>query len=125
MKTHDVAKILSTLATALRSAPNQTLEELASTPSKKKPDAESIPIALSTLIALSDFDKGQWLNLIQEYGLPIEVRPRDASRDILGKILKHLEQNPDARKKLVQSTNKDRSETSPELLRALQFLLNP
>jgi hypothetical protein len=124
MKTHDIAKILSALANALRNAPNQTLDELSSGPSRKpQPDAQSIPIALSTLIALSDFDKNQWLFLIKEYNFPIEVRPRDASRDILGKILKHLEQNPEARSKLVQSSNKERSETSPELLRALQFLL--
>jgi hypothetical protein len=124
MKTHDIAKILSSLANALRNAPNQTLDELASTPTRKpQPDVQSIPIALSTLIALSDFDKNQWLFLIKEYNFPIEVRPRDASRDVLGKILKHLEQNPEARSKLVQSSNKERSETSPELLRALQFLL--
>lgn len=124
MKTHDIAKMLTALAQVLRSGPNQTLDELASTGLKRpEPNPESIPMALSTLVALSDFDKSQWLKLIQEYNFPIEVRPRDASRDILGKILKHLEQNPESRSKISNAAQKKRDDTSPELVKALQFLL--
>lgn len=124
MTTHEVARILSALATALRKAPDQTLEELAAgSGPKRKVDANNIPVALSTLVALSDFDKAQWLSFISEYGFPIQVRPRDASRDILGKLLNFLERNPDARNKLAASAQKERSQTSPELLRALQTLL--
>lgn len=124
MKTHDIAKVLSSLAQALKSAPNQTLDDLVSGATAKNSIAsEDIPMALSTLVALAEFDKRQWQGLIEEYRMPIEIRPRDASRDILGKILKFLEQNPTARKNLTQSANKPRADTSPELMRALQFLL--
>lgn len=58
------------------------------------------------------------------HGFPIDVRPRDASRDIIGKLLKFLEENPDARNRLNHAAQKGRSETSPELARALQLLLN-
>lgn len=124
MKTHKIAKILSDLAQALRTAPDQTLEELTSGGQHRLPlDPASIPVALSTLVALADVDKAQWQSLIQECRFPIDIRPRDASRDILGKLLKHLEQNPEARNRLTNATPRGRSETSPELMRALQFLL--
>ncbi|MEQ8594706.1 MAG: hypothetical protein RIC04_13620 [Parvibaculum sp.] len=123
MKTHEIAKLLMSLARALQSAPNQTLDDLASGGRKRRaPDPDEIPVALGTLVALSDVDKNQWYKLIQENNFPIEIRPRDASRDVLGKLLRFLEQNPEARKKLTKS-RVERSSTSPELARALQFLL--
>jgi hypothetical protein len=80
-------------------------------------------MALSTLVALSRFDKAQWLDIIQQYNFPIEVRPRDASRDILGKLLNHLEQDSESRQRLSVDAQKGRSDTSPELMKALQLLL--
>jgi hypothetical protein len=68
-------------------------------------------------------DKQQWLNFAREYHLPIETRPRDAARDILGKVLAYLESNPEARKELKEKATKRVSETSPELMRAFAFLL--
>ncbi|MES0098637.1 hypothetical protein [Mesorhizobium sp. M0019] len=124
MKTHDIAKILNTLAQALRKAPNQTLDELSEPkPARAPVDAKDVPMALSTLLALSEFDKSQWQQFITDFRLPIEVRPRDASRDILGKILTYLEKNPAARKSMSNAARHSPSDTSPELMRALQFLL--
>jgi hypothetical protein len=123
MKTHDVAKVLTALAHALRSAPNQNLDELGLGSRPPKVDPASIPMALSTLVRLAEIDKAQWLTLIREHNFPIEVRPRDASRDILGKLLKHLEQNPESRERLTRAAQRNRTDTSPELMRALQFLL--
>src|SRR5579872_622633 len=127
MTTHELARALGSLAAALRKAPDQTLDELSLNLGfglRHVPDAKDIPVALSTLVALSDIDKNQWLNFIKEYDFPIETRPRDASRDILGKLLNYLERNPEARRRLAVSSQKDRSQTSPELLRALKTLLD-
>lgn len=123
MKTHEVAKVLSALAQALRSAPNMPLEDFGKQKSSTEVSPSDVPTALSTLVALSDFDKQQWQSLIAEYNLPIEIRARDASRDILGKILKYLEQNPTARKNITNMAQNRRSDTSPELMRALQLIL--
>jgi hypothetical protein len=126
MKTQDAAKALTQIATALRGSSFETIEELAEAP-RRRVDVHSVdvPRALSMLVALSSFDKSQWLEVISEYGFPIQVRPRDASRDILGKLLNYLEANPDARDKLATSGPRLRSHTSPELAQALQFLLKP
>lgn len=123
MKTHEVASILSALATALRKGPNVPLDELGSSVKRSKPNPEGIPLALSTLVALADFDKSQWLTFIRENSLPVDVRPRDASRDIIGKILNYLAENPEARQRLSNTAKSTRSETSPELMRALDLLL--
>jgi hypothetical protein len=124
MKTHEIAKVLSALAQGLRDAPDQSLDEFTSRTANPKPNPASIPTALSTLVALADFDKRQWQAFISEYEMPIQVRPRDASRDILGKVLKHLEQNPQARQRLRNAvTHRPRTDISPELMSALQLLL--
>lgn len=121
MKTHDVAKILIQLGRMLRKAPNVELSELNFTqPAKlKKGD---VAVGLSTLVELAKIDKSQWLSLTYEYNLPIEIRPRDASRDILGKVLKYLEEHPEAQQKIKDSVNNN-SQASPELMRALSLLL--
>jgi hypothetical protein len=125
MKTHEFATALSTLARLLLNAPNQTLEEFATTGrSRRTIDSASVPVALSTLVALSEIDKRQWLELIREHSFPIDVRPRDASRDIMGKLLKYLEQNREARDRLTRAVQKSRSDTSPELMRAFKILLD-
>lgn len=124
MKTHELADALQLLAKALRRTPNVWLDEFTELKhNRSSPDAASIPVALSTLVALAEFDKSQWESLIRDFNLPIEIRPRDASRDILGKLLKHLEQNPDARNRMVHRAQEGRSKTSPELMRAMQLLL--
>ncbi|HXA39205.1 MAG TPA: hypothetical protein VNW53_09410 [Phenylobacterium sp.] len=123
MKTHEVARMLTLLASALKRGPNVPLEDLGTERvTRAKPDPSTIPVALGTLVALSEIDKQQWLDLIRENGFPIELRPRDASRDILGKVLRYLEQNPAARQRLTNSP-RERSTTSPELRRALDILL--
>lgn len=85
---------------------------------------DDLPIALSALVSLSRVDKAEWINLISELGLQIEVRPRDASRDILGKVLKILETEPEARDRLQRRVRNKEAHGSPELARALSSLLN-
>lgn len=124
MKTHEFAKALDLLSRLLKRNKSIELQYLElSDRLGAEVSGASIPIALSTLVALSKFDKTQWLEVIRLYEFPVEIRPRDASRDILGKILKHLEESPDARLKLASQANRSIGKTSPELLSALQLLL--
>ena len=122
---HEAASILIEVAHLLRREPDVTLRELRlKQGARKKPDDSEIPGALAALVALSDIDKSQWQKLIEEYRFPIAVRPRDASRDILGKLLKFLEQDAEARKRLqIAAISKKRSDISPELMNALTHLL--
>lgn len=123
MKTHDLAKALETLAQILRTMPNSALEELTSLAPRRKPESSEIPLALTTLVRLSEIDKSQWVDFIQSNGFPIDIRARDASRDVVGKLLRYLEQSPEARKKITSVAVRSRSQTSPDLQRALDFLL--
>lgn len=124
MKTHDLARALISLGHLLRRGPNVELGDL-SFPSGKRVAAEvsAVPVALSTLVALSKFNRGQWAAVIKEFDLPIEIQPKNSNRDVVGKILRYLESSPEARGRLVSRASKSRSETSPELLRALEALL--
>jgi len=124
MKTHEIAKMLTALAQALRNGPNVNLEQLTyRQPSRQKPNPSDIPMALSALVALSQFDKAQWRTVIEEYKFPIEVRNTESTRDIVGKILRHLEQDPEARRRLKQAVQRTKSDVNPELMTALNFLL--
>lgn len=125
MNTHDLAKQIGNLAKALRQLPDMPIEELGflNGPRTRVIDQSSIPIALSTLVALNEIDKRQWISFIHENRFPIEIRARDASRDILGKLLKFLEQNPEARGRLTNAAQRERTSTVPELRRALDLLL--
>jgi hypothetical protein len=123
MKTHEVAKVLTLLAQALRNGPNVSLEQMRNAGTKQAPNPSTIPVALSALIALSQFDKAQWRAVIDEFGFPIQVRTTESTRDIVGKILRHLEKDESARIKLKQSAQRSKSEISPELMNALNFLL--
>jgi hypothetical protein len=80
-------------------------------------------LSLSTLVELSRVDKRQWLALIDELGFPIEIRPRDASRDIIGKLLTYLESNESARERLKTKAASKGAQASPELMKALNSLL--
>jgi hypothetical protein len=127
MKTHEAAQLLMQLAKILRRAPNVELSNFELNNFNRlfteQSNSDEVVIGLSTLVELSQVDKNQWLSLIREYQFPIAVRPRDASRDILGKLLRYLDENPEARKKLKENVKKKTSHASPELMNALEILL--
>jgi hypothetical protein len=124
MRTHQLAKALRVLANALEAAPNEELTEDLLKPQLAIPfDNSTLAVSLSTLTNLARIDKKQWLMFITENKIPVQWRERDASRDILGKVLAYLEKNPDAQERLKQSVRKKSSQTSPELMRAFAFLL--
>ncbi len=125
MKTHDLATIFLQLSKILRGGPNIELDDLhlSSFSATRLKGTGDIAIGLHTLVNLSRIDKRQWTTLIEENSFPIQVRPRDASRDVLGKLLSYLENDSDARERLRQNIAKKQSQASPELLKALSTLL--
>lgn len=133
MKTHDFAEALKKLASALKKAPNLDLDDMESfshllsdRPPRPPTQPEDIPWALNALLSLSQVDRREWIQLATDLGLSLDIRARDASRDILGKVLRALEAQPEARS-LLESRARNApvkaTGSSPELARALSSLL--
>jgi hypothetical protein len=124
MKAHELAKGLRALADVLERGPNSEVGNISfSDQHSRRVSTSQIAVNLSTLAELARIDKSQWLSFVKDYSIPVEARPRDAARDILGKVLNYLESNPEARKQLKERATKRAAETSPELMRAFAFLL--
>ncbi len=126
MNTHELSRALNSLARVLRSGPRvevDDLQEISGVKLKKDMSSKEIKIGLSHLVALSRVDKSKWIDLIKEYHFPISLRARDASRDVLGKLLRYLEQNPEARERIKRSTYEAGMKASPKLMKALDSLL--
>ena len=96
MKTHSLARALRQLADALEAGPNIEMSKKLRLGQLELPDSDSVAVNLETLMALSRISKTEWLKLIRDYGFEIDVRPRDASRDILGRLLAYLDSHPEA-----------------------------
>lgn len=130
MKAHEVSEALKALAKLLKSGPNVDIRDLPAFDLISRFDRpvqkinEDLPLALSALVSLSRIDKQEWIALINDLGLKIELRPRDASRDIVGKVLRLLESEPAARELLARKVRNRDSHSSPELARALSSLLS-
>lgn len=129
MKSHELAKHLMTLAKILKSGKDIDLDELSLAPfSMPKSHSASIsddeiPHALNMLVGLNNVEKNQWLQLISEFGFNIEIRDRDAKRDVVGKLLNYLTDHPEERKRLTGSKGKTAAKASAELSEALALLL--
>lgn len=124
MKTHELAKALTFLARTLKKGPDIDLRQMEVFDSEGRTDrSPHVAVNLTTLVELSRIGKEYWRQFIKENRFPIEVRPRDASRDILGKLLKFLEKNPEARDRIRRQGAHKRTEASPELSKALSWLL--
>jgi len=123
MKTRALARNLRQLADWLDRLPDQSLDDLTTHGPDMHAKSASLALNVATLASLSRVDRKAWIAFIRQHGFPIEVRTRDASRDILGKLLKFLEEEPAAIDYLQQRAQADVA-TSPELSRALRALLN-
>lgn len=123
MKSHELARSLRMLADLLESSPNTDLSRLQIDAPTKKSDNQEIAVNLATLAALSQIDKQQWVEFAEEYNIPLDVRPRDASRDVIGKLLKYLESNPDEQERIKKPREGSGDGNSPELMKALSILL--
>lgn len=124
MKTHDLGKALSDLGKILRSLPNQELDDFA-TFLKSKParPSKNIGISLSVLASLSKYTRNDWEGVVRDFDIPVEIRARDATRDIMGKILNYLAENDDERHRVALKSRTSPDEPS-ELSTALRFLLS-
>ena len=126
MKTYEFANALMTLAKMLKSMPNQEFDNLVlprqEGPAKELERSEAV-VGINTLANLSKIDKKQWLNLIEEHGFDIPVRARDANRDIIGKLLRYIDKNENAKEAIQKSAEQSDSTSSHELNRALSILM--
>ena len=130
MKSHYFAKHLTLMAKILKSGPNIEMEDLSlSETTSLKIDSKNIersdvPKALNMLVNLNEMKKSEWLDLIENFDFDIDVRPRDATRDVIGKLLSYLSENQDEREKLIGKKVKKRDSVSLELADALSLLLS-
>lgn len=99
------------------------LEGIANLTTLRGNSSSELPVALSALVAVSNFKKSDWEAVIKEYRLPIEVRRAESTRDVLGKFVQHLAQDAKSRKRVKQAAQRARPDISPELKNALDFLL--
>jgi len=123
MKTHSLAKALRTFADILEAAPNTDISkfDLSSKKVKHVKTAE-VTVNLRTLFSLSKISKKGWTELINDCDFPIDVDTKDSSRNIIGKLLNHLDANPEAVAML--KNRLDKSDEKPSsLLQALDVLL--
>lgn len=123
MKSHDLAQALVVLSRLLRSGPNVELAQLKVGELFDSAGNRDLALNLSTLVSLSSVDKQKWMEVIRENGFPIDIRPRDASRDVFGKLCAYLESNPQAQERLKFTAAKVSGRSSPELMKALTTLL--
>ncbi len=129
MKSHDFAKQLMLMAKILKSSPNVNIEDLSFSELNSfhnvpnNIEKSEVPKALSILVGLNEMNKSEWLDLIKTYEFDIEIRSRDATRDIIGKLLNYLANNPHERDKLTGKKLRKHGGSSSELADALSILL--
>ncbi|MFN3149504.1 hypothetical protein [Bremerella sp.] len=138
MKTHDIAKMLNNLAKLLRAGPNVEIDNLTNfplpnagtvkppnvSPNSTRDVAADGVAALSILAELSKIDKREWIKLIDDLDLPIAYRDRDATRDIIGKLMTQIDRDPAIRRRIRNYVvHKDES-VSGDLLNVFRVLLN-
>jgi hypothetical protein len=57
---------------------------------------ENIGSLLIKFAELSKFGKQEWIDLIDTYGIKLELNPRDSARDVMGRLARYLRDNPGA-----------------------------
>jgi|26BtaG_2_1085354.scaffolds.fasta_scaffold17965_2 hypothetical protein len=126
MKTYEFANALTLMAKILKSMPNQELSDLnlpLGAARSEGVERNEAVVGLHTLANLSKIDKKQWVDLIEEHGFDIPVRPRDASRDIIGKLLRYIDKHESAQQAIKKSAEQSNNKSSKELSRALSILM--
>lgn len=140
MKTHEAAKLCRELLeradsnSSLNSFQRQALKEVAEmlvrAPSFDLAEArvmkqsDDLAVSLMGLVALSKYSKQQWIKIIEEFCLPIELNPRASTRDVVGKVLGYLEAHPESLRLHRQRRFDSSSEPSSSLEDTLTKLIN-
>ncbi|QDT14872.1 hypothetical protein CA12_09520 [Alienimonas californiensis] len=73
---------------------------------------------------MSAFNKQEWKQLIDEWGIPVEVLGTYSVRDTIGKILQYFRENPEALDRLRKERASKSHRASSELMRTLALLLD-
>jgi len=113
--TSSVATALTDIAGLLLRSPNI---ELADARLMKKTD--ELAVTLKALTSLSKYSKQQWVSIIEEFSLPIELNPRASTRDVVGKVLGYLEAHPE----MLQTQRKRSTTTTKSTPSNLEDTLN-
>lgn len=139
MKTHELAKALTHLSRVLRAGPNVEFEELTnlstylsqpkpSRPSRDAPersDRSEKGTGLALLAEMANYSKKELGDLIEMFGIPIEMKKTESVRDVLGRMLNYIKENPDFRDKILHEATGSRPEAkTSSLARALAILMN-
>jgi len=132
MKTHELAKALNHLSRVLRAGPNIELDGLANLstyvdqprPKKASRDTVDKGAALVLLAQMAQYSKRELIDLAQFLNIPLEIRSADAVRDVLGKILKYIQDNPTVQDRLLSSASSKQPDSIPPLAKALAILMN-
>jgi len=132
MNTHDVAKALTHLARVLRAGPNVPLEGVgnlnvhaAPSPSTRPTRSRSLAdkaAGLALLSQLSQISKPELIQLIGQLRLDVDVKKTDSVRDLLGRTLKYIAENPDVTERLASTSARESASPSP-LMDALSILI--
>lgn len=136
MKAYDLAKSLMHIARVLRAGPNIEVEDIGnlsvhttaprqSKPKKIKDESSNKNekgTALALLAEMASYNKTELIDLAYQLNIPLQVRSADAVRDILGKILRYIQENPDFRNRLAHASS-DTVEGS-RLAHALAILMS-
>lgn len=128
ISTHELADLLVMLARMLRSMPEGPLDEEFKRKRfrdrEQKTFAFNEPSALIALVGFSKFTKNDWVNFIHEMDLPIRVESKNASRDLMGKIISYFADHPEGRARLRSISRRgSRGGTSQALLDAFTVLM--
>lgn len=131
MKTHDLAKALNHLSRILRVGPNVELDNLVnlnthveSRAPRPTSDEGDRGAALALLSEMANYSKKELIELADTLDIPLEVRSADAVRDVLGKILRYINENPAVKQRLTTPATTSQSGKSSSLARALSILLS-
>jgi hypothetical protein len=111
---------LKEITDLLSRAPNFDLVE-----ARIMKQSDDLAVSLFGLVALSKYSKQQWIKIIEEFSLPIELHPRASTRDVVGKVLGYLEAHPESlrlhRQKRIGSSSEPPNTLEDTLTKLINF----
>jgi hypothetical protein len=129
MKTDALRTVLAGVEKAAREAPNTLPDSAAAAMAalrdlldstaaaelrdlKLVPRRENIGSLLIKFAELSKFGKQEWIDLVNAYGINLELNPRDSARDVMGRLARYLRDNPGAMAEVPVKTSTPKSTSS-------------